>query len=450
MKLLFTFLAFVTFGVIHAQNQKTIVIKAIDAETENEISQVFISLKSENAWSFRKSHYEGENIQLPSFKSRMELNIKLSAKDYMSLDTTITLVNRNFRKNNVLEVKLPLTFDGQSMAGVDIYSTYAPRIVFASEEVSVGDFELDNKGTIYLLNYPKTLKKGAYVGILKNNRWESRYALQFKAEQLERDYKGTVYVVGDQKVHIMDYDSKLRFFDMPYDYYQDHIVPIIDTFQNNYYFSDYAEWYPAFDYLCVSKKDTSYTKIHHVEDTEMMEHYLAEYKYCDVRTKLWAWDMERETDIDREIWTGANVFTNSLYYEPPYSPMFLVQEDTDSLLVVCDFYKNQLYKIDPNSNDCYDSLTISFHENKRKSGFDYLIQDPKTKIVYAVFENAGFTTLKTLNTETGELEDPFKLHYRYVEKIRVYEGEVFYIYRPFESIQKKYLYAEIIGDDRKK
>ena len=64
MKLLITFLAFFYFGVIQAQNQNAVVLKTIDAETNNEISQVFISLKSENAWSFRKSHYEGEKIEL--------------------------------------------------------------------------------------------------------------------------------------------------------------------------------------------------------------------------------------------------------------------------------------------------------------------------------------------------------------------------------------------------
>lgn len=36
----------------------------------------------------------------------------------------------------------------------------------------------------------------------------------------------------------------------------------------------------------------------------MMELYRSEFKYVDVRTKLWAMDKEHETGIDKEIWVG--------------------------------------------------------------------------------------------------------------------------------------------------
>ena len=54
----------------------------------------------------------------------------------------------------------------------------------------------------------------------------------------------------------------------------------------------------------------------------MMELYTSEYKWMDVRTKLWAKNKEIETGIAAEVWVGANYFTQSLYYEEAYAPMF--------------------------------------------------------------------------------------------------------------------------------
>jgi hypothetical protein len=47
-----------------------------------------------------------------------------------------------------------------------------------------------------------------------------------------------------------------------------------------------------------------------------------------------------------------------------------------------------------------------------------------------------------LNTSTGEIEKVHPLYYKYPEKLKVKNGYAYYIYRPFESLQNKYLYRE--------
>ena len=54
----------------------------------------------------------------------------------------------------------------------------------------------------------------------------------------------------------------------------------------------------------------------------MMEFYRAEYKYVDVRTKLWAHQKQIETGIDKENGDGATVFTIQFitsHFMHPYS-----------------------------------------------------------------------------------------------------------------------------------
>ena len=190
-----------------------------------------------------------------------------------------------------------------------------------------------------------------------------------------------------------------------------------------------------------NKTDSTYKTLLGVQDKPLMEQYRAEYKYSDVRTKLWAHQKQIDTGIDKEIWVGATVFTNSLYYTPLYAPLFVKH---DSVLVF-DHYENKLYKHTPKSG-IVDSTAISYHFNSRKSGWEHpLIQDQKTEEIYAIFMRNGYTFLSLLDTKTGQIIKTFKLYYKYIERIQIIDDIVYYIYRPYESVQKKYIYKEALN-----
>ena len=55
-----------------------------------------------------------------------------------------------------------------------------------------------------------------------------------------------------------------------------------------------------------------------------------------------------------------------------------------------------------------------------------------------------------IDTGAGQTILGFKLHHKYVGKIQVNNGYVYYLYRPFESLDKKALYREAIGNDQAK
>jgi hypothetical protein len=169
-----------------------------------------------------------------------------------------------------------------------------------------------------------------------------------------------------------------------------------------------------------------------------MEQYRAEFKFTDVRTKIWAHNKQIETGIDKEIWVGAAVFTKTVYYTPLYAPLF-VQNDS---VLIFDHYDNKLIKYTPNKG-VIESVKIKYHFNSRKSGWEQpLIQDKEGGKIYALFMRNGFTFLSLLDTNTGQIIKTYKLYYKYIEKIQIINNEVFYIYRPYESIQKKYIYKE--------
>jgi hypothetical protein len=198
------------------------------------------------------------------------------------------------------------------------------------------------------------------------------------------------------------------------------------------------EIYPAFEYGCLDLLDSTYKSILHIQDDLMMELYRSEYKWVDVRTKLWAKNLENQTGIDAEIYVGANVFTQSIYYEPVYAPLFLVHDT----LFIFDYPKD-LLRVYNLHGDLLKNIPIYHHYRAKQSGFQKnLQQDRKTGVIYALFEQDGYSYVGRINLANGNVEHKVRLAFRYVEKVRIYNDAIYFIYRPFESTQKKFLYKQ--------
>jgi hypothetical protein len=71
-----------------------------------------------------------------------------------------------------------------------------------------------------------------------------------------------------------------------------------------------------------------------------------------------------------------------------------------------------------------------------------MIQDKETGAFYGVFETNGYSYLGLIDVTSGKIINKVKLAFKYVDKIRVNNNFAYYVYRPFESTQKKYLYKE--------
>ena len=316
-----------------------------------------------------------------------------------------------------------------------------PDTVYGTQEYSVEDFEFMPNGDLLMLTYEKTLSKGAVLRLLDDNREEvDKYYVLGDAVELKKDYRGNVHLLNEERIYLVRIEKgKIYAYLESRDYYFKYLAPVLDTIGSKIYFSNYSDIYPAFDYFEFDRNDSTYNTILKVEDSSMMEFYRAEFKYVDVRTKIWAHEKQLETGIDKEIWVGATVFTNSLYYQPLYAPLFKTGEDT---IVVFDHYKNRMFRYTPDEG-FVDSTRISYHLQARRSGWEQpLLHDKVTGNVYAMFEKGGYTYLSEIDKNTGIVKASFKLYFKYVERIQIVNGKVYYIYRPFESIQKKYIYSE--------
>ena len=314
-----------------------------------------------------------------------------------------------------------------------------PDTVFRSERLSVADFEIQNNGDILLLTYPKQLSKGSELVLFDGQQIITNFQVNDQAQALTKDYRGNTHIICEENVFgVFITDDEIQLGMLPKPYFMKYVAPIIDTIQTKLFLSNFSKDYPAFEYYTFDQTDSSYRVILKIEDELMMEMYRAEYKWMDIRTKLWAKNKELETGIDAEIWVGANYFTQSIYYKEVYAPLF---QRNDSIYVFN--YPKDCLEIYNKFGECKDSIAIYHHYNAKQTGWQsQLIQDKITGAVYAIYEKTGSTYLGLLDLKTGTIKEKVKLGFRYVDKIRVHNNVVYYIYRPFESLQKKFLYKE--------
>lgn len=413
-------------------------IIAKDRTNNDFVNRVLISgIVNDTVFQKKYTNTKGEAVLLVPTNTQIRFtfeHVAFSITDNLPLktfsgkitDTTTLLVKMYFNKIKELDQ-------------VVIKPAGVPDTIFESKRLSVSDFEFLPDNNLVLLTYPKNLKKGTELLVYDGFKVLSDLPVNEHGKELVRDFRGNPHLVTENTVYgIYKENMKLSLAEIPKEYFFQYIAPIVDTAHTKYYFSNFDSKYPSFDYYAFDYLDSTYRKIAKITDDLMMELYRSEFKWVDVRTKLWAMDKENETGIDKEIWVGAAYFTQSIYYKELYAPMF---EKMDTIFLF-DHYKNYMYTYSFGGY-VLDSVPIYYHLQPKENGWKRnLIQDDITGEIYIYFENSGQVTIRRFDTHSGKLGNPIALTFKYPEEVKVHNNSVYYIYRPFESIQKKYLYRE--------
>ena len=438
MKLLLPLVSW--FFITTAYAQSVVRVSCIDRNSLEPIANVNLALSLQDSIQTCKSNVAGlaqfvilDTKELFYISSEHPMYEPLSYRHQSVRNTSDTLF-----------IKLVLKpIKSQSMDQVVVKPPGIPDTVFKSTEFHVADFEVTDSGDYMLLVYPK--RSGHNNAILWYDGINVKDSLSIHGIgiNLIKDYRDNIHVICQEEVyHISIKNDSLALFSIPKDYFLDYVLPIVDTTTSKLFFSNFNMYYPAFDYFALDQIDSSYRKIIHIEDPLMMELYRSEYKWVDVRTRLWAKQKEIETGVDAQIWVGANYFTQSIYYKVPFAPLFKIQDS----IYVLDFQSDQMTVYTP-MGEVSRRTPLLFHYHKDKTGWKRVIlKDESTQALYAVFEKDGISMLGKIDLTTGQIHSKHRLYHKYVEKIRIHRGNVYYIYRPFESIQKRFLYKERLFD----
>lgn len=435
MKNLALLLAYFFCLNLNAQEIIAFELKCIDKSTREGIPNVQVLVQQGDSIFQVKTSVTG-NIKL-NLSGNLGFTVSMTHGFY-EVESLEIQPNKNAITSGKLIKTVELTkIKAKTLGEVNVYAPGAVEIVFQSERLSVADFEIFPNGELLLLAYPKTLNKGSELLVYNGKEILQSFKLKENPTELIHDFRGNAHVVCEKGVYgIYRTAAGIGIANIDKSYYMKYIFPVVDTIQTKLFFSNFNPVYPAFDYMALDQLDSTYKIIMEIKDDLMMELYRSEYKWVDVRTKLWAYNKQLETGIDKEIWVGANYFTNSIYYKQLYAPMF---QRNDSIFVF-DYYKDKLFTFDAHGNKL-DSVSIFHHYQPKQTGWKRnLMQDQVTGEVYAFFEKGGICSIQKINLKTGTLGDKIQFEHKYIDKLAIHGNKAYYVYRPFESAQKKFLY----------
>jgi hypothetical protein len=217
------------------------------------------------------------------------------------------------------------------------------------------------------------------------------------------------------------------------------VLPWTDSIPGWVVGSNASADFPAFDHLAFDPLRDSTRRICSVVDTFMMDLFRSSYKYLKGPDKVLAMNLAGELGVDKEIVAGyMSGFSRNIWFKPLYAPLFVVGDT----LLVFDHAKGMMRKFTRAFEERGDVPLAYTGKKNGRHWAGRLVQDRATQQVYAVFRHFGTTWLQSIDAVNGTLGRPFSITGEYPEQVQVHTGKVYYIWRPYGSLQKRTIYRE--------
>jgi len=426
------------YTLISGQN---IVVKGIvkDIETNLVINEVLV--KCLNLPTLTQTNAKGE-FSL-SLTKRENYKLSVSHISYQSFIKEVKTL-----KNDTVFVTILLKQKTNLLDSISIYAIQKPETLVGKPNYSVYDFDF-YEDKLLLLTAEKHLGEAKIQLSDYSGKIYSTFELPKNAGEAHsffHDYEGYTDIICKDSVFRIDVMNN-QLFVMPIlkEDYKKYLEPIIDTANSNYYITDKWDKYPQFNYYFLNRNDTVNHLLQTISNEDLMKLYNLEYYYLSSRAKLEARRMAEYYKTDKKIIAALmSGFTQSMYYEPLYAPLFIMNDT----ICIFNHYNNYLFHYNK-QNKLIDSVSINYHHPKNwREWKKQLFVDAVENKVFAFFSKDEHHYLKQINYTTGKEILTYKLKHHSAQKIKIKDGYVYYVYRPFDSTQEKFLYREFITKDK--
>lgn len=327
---------------------------------------------------------------------------------------------------------------------IAVYARHKPETLVGKPNYSIFDFDF-YEDKLLLLTAERNLSKAQLRLADYSGKVFATFNLPKEAGEalyFFNDYLGYANIVCKDSVYRVEaVNTGLLVSPMFKEDFNKYIEPFKDTAGGNYYLSDFWDKYPMFNYYYVNNSDTLNYLLQKITNEDLMKLFNLEYDYLPSRARLEARRMAVYYKTDKRIMAALmSGFTQSVYYEPLYAPLFIINDT----ICIFNHYNNYLFHYNK-QNKILDSVPINYHHPKNwRDWKKQLFVDEKENKVYALFSNNGHHYIKLINHKTGKEEFTYKLKQHSAQKIKIKGGFVYYVYRPFDSVQEKFLYREKI------
>jgi hypothetical protein len=436
MKTYSILLMFSFISIFKAQQSIIIYGRVYDGNTHKSISNV--AVKVQNSTHGTNTIKDGAfKLSIP-YKNHVSILFK-----QLGYASRVKEYDLNANQDSLF-IEISLFPNYSTLDTFNVYATFKPDTLVGSPKFSIYDFDFYEDKFI-LLTATKTLQKSELKLADKKGEIITSYPLPSEsgiAKEFYHDYMGFTNLVCENYIYrITIYHDRFILIPLTLSDVNKYIKPIIDTLNNKIIFSDYWKDYPLFNYFSFNETDSVKTKLITIEDLELMHAFNFEYYSLKPREKLAARRLAMEYKTDKHIIASLmSGFTNSLFYEPLYAPLYIIKDT----ICIFDHYKNQLYHLDITGQKI-DSFSINYNHPKNwKEWKNKMLKDDIRKLVYAVYEKNGHKYINQISTQNGKKIGRYNLQFYSADKLKIHDGYAYYIYRTFESTQEKFFYRELI------
>ena len=326
-----------------------------------------------------------------------------------------------------------------------------PELVYQREDLHVGDYHANDQG-LWVLTYERPqywhrdseagaqVFREARLHLLDTNFVElCSVRIPGDAVRLHHDHANRTIVEGTRKAWITTLVSKevlLSVIELKT--LREQILPWTDSLPDLLLGSTMSKTYPAFEHIGYNLGTKETRVLCQVQEDHTMELFRSQYKYMTGRDKVIAMDLEKETGIEREIIAGYMTgFQNDPYFVLPYAPLFVIHDT----LCIFDHAKGMIHR---SRSDLTAINDVPINYQKDRNWSERLIQNRANGSVYAVYSKNLRTWLRKVDPSTGNLGPMNKLTHPFPEEVQVHGRHVYYVYRPYGSLQHRTLYREAI------
>ena len=331
--------------------------------------------------------------------------------------------------------------------------TDKPDSIFGSVKYSVGDFVWWNGQLTMLLYEHEKLMKPAYE---KRDLWEDAWIAQVDsfgkiissfhinepAERFHLAPTGACFVLTENSVFQLQSEPFLHLDKLSYQSFRQEFEPICGFLNSNIVFHTFTEEYPEFSFYLLKKDSNDPIELEHVADSITMELFKSEYKYMDGRAKRIAYQYELDYGVPKEIVAGQMTrFKESLFYRDPVAKIVQLENSWS----IFNISQGQVLNVNA-EGEFINRVNMLGERNLSNLPVQEKIlnvqYDPETKEVVCFTQLRTDESMLYVLKEDGSLVLRKNLYWRHIRNAQIKNGRVYYLYRPFESRNNWFLYAE--------
>ncbi len=430
-QLALTLILICTISFLIAQENIVIRGSVIDFDSKKGIESVHIKMNQRNivVKSDKNGHYQ------ISLQKRSRITLVYS---HVAYETNYEPIVSN---KDTITLNVSLKEKVAAIPEFEVIDTGEPEIVLKSAKISIADYEFYEDKYLFLV-YGKRLNKDSQIYLVdEEEQIISKHFVPGEPVELFTDYLGNINLICKRAIYRVGIQNdKVSIFELPLEDFNQLIKPIVDTLESSILFSDFLRQFPRFKYYAFNTEDTTMSIVKEVVHKDMDWKYNFEYEFLTNSEKQFAKRMaNRLKDFDKyDIAASMTGFANGFLYQTVYAPLFVINDTIN----IFDHSEGKIWKFVEDTIEAGE-VPFTYHNPKKKSSWKRrLIMDEANGKIYAVFLKNGYYYLKEIDSSSGKVVAEKKLTHQFVAKLKMKDGNIFYTYKPKQTLQKKFLYKE--------